>query len=69
MRQFIYRVLLVAIGVFFGYALGYRSPAPVAKPVPVACYDSQGQSIPDPFTKFGGVRTACAPGQVASLGH
>lgn len=69
MRQFLYRVLLVAIGVFFGYALGYRSPAPPAKPVPVACFDAQGKEIPDWFAKFGGVRVACAPGEVAKLPH
>ena len=70
MREFCYRVFVLAIGLFLGFALGHHSQSVQTKSVPVACYDSQGKPVKDAFfAKFGGVATTCPPGQVAKSDH
>jgi hypothetical protein len=43
---------------------------PGAKTIPaVDCYDAKGILVPDSFAKFGGVQSACAPGQTSKPRH
>lgn len=67
-RLFLHRVVLLALGLFIGFALGRASaPTMTAQAAAVDCYDAKGTLVPDDFSKFGGTRTACAPGQTAKL--
>jgi hypothetical protein len=63
--------LLMLVSGIIGFALGRKT---AEKPnfqqlhaVAVDCYDSSGNLVANPFEKFGGVITGCAPGQTAKL--
>jgi hypothetical protein len=71
MKAFLYRLFLLGIGIVVGFALG-RFTADKPNPqqihaVAVDCYDVNGNLVPDPFAKFGGVRLECPVGQAAKL--
>lgn len=71
MKTFVHRLLLLASGLIIGFALG-RSTADKSNPqeihaVAVDCYDSNGNLMPDPFPKIGGVRLSCPQGQTARV--
>jgi hypothetical protein len=66
----------IVIGAALGYAAGFGHGKHIADEdwsrrtitgVAVDCYDDRGGKIADDFAKFGGVTTACAPGQTAKI--
>lgn len=71
------RILIgILIGAALGYAAGIRHGKRVADEdwsrrtitgVAVDCYDDKGVKYDDFAAKFGGVTTACAPGQTAKI--
>lgn len=64
-------LLLLAVGLIFGFALGRgmkeKAQPPQIYGVGVDCYDSKGNLLPDPFAKFHGVQLSCAPGETAKV--
>jgi len=82
MRARLRTVWLLLIGAVIGFALGRNTgvkPTAISndatgttgttllKAVGVDCYDAKGDLLPNPFAQFGGVTTACAPGQTARV--
>jgi hypothetical protein len=73
MKRLLEVLLLVLVGFMIGRGTSDKCAAVKATPtalqgVAVDCYDASGNLVPNPFfEKFGGVQTACAPGQTAKL--
>lgn len=59
--------VLAICAVGFGIAKWSESKPVQPKTIAVDCYDKAGNILPDEFAKFGGVQTACAPGQTTKL--